>query len=62
MLDGFASRPLREAEFHARAVKAGKAFQCDITWVAVPTVNDDDEEHIESVPVLMPSSLVTCMQ
>ena len=61
-MDGFESRPLRESELHSRISRSGHALKCDLTWVPVPMLDDDEEETVDSIPVLLPSDLDTCMQ
>lgn len=62
ILDGFDSRPLRETELHRRAARSGHALKCELTWIPVPMLDDDETETVDSIPVLLPSDLDSCMQ
>ena len=62
-LAGYASRALREDEFHRKAQELGCAFGCEISWAPIPALletdeNDDDYKvAVVSWPLLLPSSL-----
>ena len=62
LLQGYESRPLREGEFHARVRKSGHALATEITYVAAPVIRGDDTEpSIDLCPMVLPSSMVTCL-
>ena len=63
LLTSYPSRPLREDEVHARLVKDGYSLAAKITWVPdIPVGHDDGSMTLESWPVILPSSLVPCIQ
>ncbi|CAE7751229.1 unnamed protein product [Symbiodinium sp. CCMP2592] len=62
LLDGYSSRPLREAEFHSRLSGSGLSFDCEPTWINAPAMNNDlEQETIEAFPILLPSNLARCL-
>ena len=35
------------------------SFDCELTWINAPALNDKEEEIIQAFPILLPSNLVS---
>ena len=59
VLSGYATRPLRETEFHNRIESLDCGHPCGISWTFIPTADaESDDFKITSWPLILPSTLV----
>ena len=58
-MSGYDSRPLREDELHQRLAKSGHSLKANLCWATVPICNADDAMAFETMPVILPSEMVS---
>ena len=60
-LQGYASRSLRETEFHSRLLRAGLALDARPAWVDAPMRDEDGNLYIGRMPIMYPSVLAKAL-